>query len=181
MDPLSTCVFNYILYLLNKSFHRPSPSTLSKLYCCYVRPILEFASPVWSPYFAKDINLLERVQRRASRIPPGLSLLRYEDRLKILKLPTLYSRRQRGDLIVTFRALNNFFGADLNFFRRSSDPRLRGHPLKLSHECYHTSHRQHFWSCRSLNTWNSLPEAVVMASSINAFKNQLDAWKLSEE
>ena len=64
-----------------------------------VRPHLEFANSVWSPRFKKDKHLIEGVLRRATKCVPGLKQLKYEDRLKLMKLPSLHYRRVRGDLI----------------------------------------------------------------------------------
>ena len=53
------------------------------------RPHLEYANPVWNSYLKKHIDMIENVQRRATKMVPGLADLTYEDRLKRLKLPTL--------------------------------------------------------------------------------------------
>ena len=53
-----------------------------------VWPILECAAPIWNPYIRKHIIALENVQRRATKLIPGLNKMEYEDRLRTLKLPT---------------------------------------------------------------------------------------------
>jgi hypothetical protein len=63
------------------------------LFQAVVRPILEYAAAVWSPYTKKDIELIENVQRRATKQVPSLKQLSYTDRLKKLKMPTLKYRR----------------------------------------------------------------------------------------
>ena len=55
----------------------------------------------------KDIKLIESVQRRATKIVPTLPLLPYEERLKLLDLPTLKYRRRRGDTITVYKLLND--------------------------------------------------------------------------
>ena len=57
----------------------------------------------WSPYLARDIDTLEKVQRRATKHLRGLAHLTYESRLEILDLYSLYCRRQRGDMIETYK------------------------------------------------------------------------------
>ena len=57
-----------------------------KLYKALVRPHLEYAIPVWRPYLRKDIVMMEKVQRRMTRMIPGMQNKTYEERLKELKL-----------------------------------------------------------------------------------------------
>jgi len=65
--------------------------------------LVEFSIQAWSPSLRKDINCLEQVQRRATKLVVGLKRLQYADRLHDLGLTTLEKRRLRGDLIETFK------------------------------------------------------------------------------
>ena len=87
-----------ILGMLKRSFQLFSADLLSFLYKMYVRPHLEYCIQVWSPYLAKDIDLLEKVQRRSTRLLPSLRDLPYETQLERFGLYSLYCRRQRGDV-----------------------------------------------------------------------------------
>ena len=62
---------NKVLGLLKRTVRNKNMKNLTILYKTLVRPILEYASPVWSPRLAKDIREVEKVQRRASRIALG--------------------------------------------------------------------------------------------------------------
>ena len=73
-----------------------------ELYLHLVRP-LEYAVQVWSPKLLKDVDKLEKVQRRATKLVPEISDLPYETRLQILGLPSLKERRIRGDMIEVFK------------------------------------------------------------------------------
>ena len=70
-----------------------------------VRPHLEYASCVWCPHLKKDKDLIEQVQRRATRFVPETKGLSYNNRLIELQLPTLNFRRQRTDIIQTFKII----------------------------------------------------------------------------
>ena len=75
------------------------------LYVSLVRPHLEFTVPVWNPYLRKDIEKLEEIQLKATRLVPKLRKKEYDDRLKNLRLTTLETRRKRGDLIQFYKVL----------------------------------------------------------------------------
>ena len=85
---------NKLLGLVHQTVGSSNPSAFSTLYKSLVRPVLEYAALAWNPYLAKDVLVLERVQRRASRLALGQkrSEMEYEDRLRKLKWPTLETR-----------------------------------------------------------------------------------------
>ena len=80
-----------------------SPEIFQTLYISFVRPHLEYGQAVWSPKLCKHINLIETVQRRATRLVGGLRRCSYEDRLKKIGMPTLKFRRDTGDLIEVYK------------------------------------------------------------------------------
>ena len=74
-----------------------------------VRPHIEYAEAVWSPFKVGDIEKIENVQRRATKQVPTLKNMEYNERLKKLKMPTLKYRRMRGDMIEVFKIINDIY------------------------------------------------------------------------
>ena len=99
--------------MMKRSCKYLSKDSFLFLYKTYIRLHLEYCAPTWSPYLAKEIDTLERIQHRATKLVKSLSILPYEDRLISLQLQSPYCHRQQGDLIETFKILHNFFTVDL--------------------------------------------------------------------
>ena len=121
---------NRILAITRRTFECINDDTFCMLFKGLVRPHLEYAAPVWSPHLVKHKQLLENVQRRATKLVPGLYQLSYPERLKKLKLPTLAYRRARGDMIQMYKLLtDNKDGYDktLPQMFSYSNTGLRGH------------------------------------------------------
>ena len=102
------------------------------LYTSLVRPILEYDNATWPVSFKKDIDKLERVQRRATGLLPHIRQLHYEDRLQILNLPSLDYRRVRGDMIEAYKFCHDLYTDDCGILKMANSNITRGHNLKLS-------------------------------------------------
>ncbi|XP_076034509.1 uncharacterized protein LOC143021108 [Oratosquilla oratoria] len=97
---------NKITGLIRRTFVSLDEVIFKQLYVALVRPHLEYANQAWAPYLVKDIEAIENVQRRATKLVPTLKNLSYEERLRKLKIPTLAYRRARGDMLETFKILS---------------------------------------------------------------------------
>lgn len=161
--------------IIRRCFTSGDVSTLIWAFKVYVRPIVEYASPVWSPFLRGDIDRLERVQRKFTKSLPGFRDKSYETRLKMLKLDSLELRRAKADLAFTYCLLHGLLDYDpSNFFEIRNEGRTRGHPLKLVKKSFKLNCRKFFFANRVINMWNALPGDVVMAPSIQCFKTRLN-------
>ena len=90
---------------------------------------MEYEVSTWNPTKLKDIETIEHVQRRATKLLPGYKDLSYSERLKKLNLPSLAYSRMRGDIINVFKVFNNHFDSKVtvNLFKQERTKRTRGH------------------------------------------------------
>ena len=152
------------------------------LYPVLVRPLLEYCVQVWSPYKQKYIDLIEGVQKRATKLVPGLRKKTYDQRLKDLGLTKLVERRFRGDMIETFKILNkNVDVKTETFFPMRSergDPELvRG--KKIFKKRSRKQQRRNFFSQRVVNPWNKLSRKEVQSTKTSSFKSRFDKKEIS--
>ena len=145
------------------------------LYKSIIRPHLEYATPVWSPLYKKNKIIIENVQRRATKLVATCKNLTYQERLRKLGLPTLEYRSERADMIQTYKILHGIDKIDMDkLFTPALYRATRGHSYKLQEKRSRLNVRANTFSNRVVDTWNNLPENVVNAPSVNAFKSRLN-------
>ena len=153
-----------ILVMVRQQFKNMDKECFTLLYRTFIRPHLEYAIQVWSPYIKRDIECLEKVQRRAIKLVSRLKNCSYEDRLVKLGLTTLEERRRRGDLIETYKIITgkekvrveDFF----NFHQSSYD--LRGHCYKLATQRSRLEVRRNYTSAKE--SWVLVIDSRVTSS-----------------
>lgn len=158
-----------------------NPYVTKSLYVSFVRPLLEYASPAWSPYYHVHIQRIEAVQRRFIRFSlRGLGwddpfrLPPYESRLKLINLQTLKVRRDNADLLFLHQLLSG--GIDcVDLLRKikqnTNQSRLRSTPLFWI-PLHRTEYGQNEPLTRMLRSANN-STIFDLSSSKTALKNAL--------
>jgi hypothetical protein len=94
----------------------------------------------------------------------------------MLGLTTLETRRIRADMIEVFKILKGLEGIHADSFFKVQCTRTRGHSMKIYKKRVHKDILKFSFGNRVVNQWNNLPEEVIRANSINAFKNRIDKY-----
>jgi len=162
--------------MIYRTFTYRSKVVILQLYNSLVRPHLEFCVQAWRPHLRKDIDQLERVQHRATRLINEFQNVSYEERLVKLNWTTLETRRLKGDLIETFKILSGFSDVNRDDFFDLSSNHLRGLSLKLFKNRFVTTYGKYFFSNRVVDERNLLTEDVISSLTVNSFKNKLDIY-----
>ena len=182
LRPRKQCIIarnkaNRTLGFIRRSVTNRSPEVILKLYLSLVRPHLDYAAQFWSPYYRKDIESLEAVQRRMTKMVEGMRNIPYKERLKRLNLHSLERRRVRGDLIEVFKWVKGINEGNIKqVIDLSKQNRTRSNGFKLEKLRFRTNIGKNWFTNRVVNDWNSLSKHVVEAESINSFKRRLDEY-----
>jgi len=170
---------NGILCQIRRTLVSRNKDVVIDLFKTFVRSILESAGPVWSPWEKQHIEAIERVQRRATRLVPGIGHMNYDDRLKMCNLTMLEDRRRRGDLIQLFKLLNGYSSMNVEHLFCYTSQRHNVHTRSASNnhlvaEKSRLDVRKNFFTNRVVSKWNELPIEVRETESVNSFKNLYD-------
>ncbi|KHN81359.1 putative RNA-directed DNA polymerase from transposon X-element [Toxocara canis] len=175
-------VANYILRAVQYS----SVESYRKAFVAYCRPILEYCTQVWSPSVKRDIEMIERVQRRFTKMAfrkafRGPFQPNYEQRLRIFDLKPLWYRRTQFDLHLCFKIVKGFSGIPFKsiFSFAKFASRSRFHLLQIERKTTSRIDVLNSFAFRVVPIWNSLPCDVVMAGNLSCFKRRLEQCDLT--
>ena len=169
--------------MLFRGFISRNFNVFRQAYITYIRPLLEYASNVWSPHLLMHINSLERVQRHFTKRIAELHDLSYQERLAMLNLETLEYRRLTSDLTLYYKIFHNLTPWDPSEVFTLSIPLYNLHSVSHSFNirkplCRIKIYENHFFN-RCISAWNSLPSYVVESKSLTLFKRNLKIIDLS--
>jgi ribonuclease P/MRP protein subunit RPP40 len=168
---------NSLLGLIRRTIQNKTSKIIVRLYKGLVRPKLEYCIQAWRPFLRGNVQNLEKVQRRATRMIEECKGMKYSDRLDVSGLTSLEDRRNRGDLIEVFKMIKGISKVNYRiFFTLDANSRTRGHKYKLVKNRSRLEIRRNFFSQRVVSQWNRLPSAVVEADTVNSFKNRYDSY-----
>ena len=135
IDPRLQCAkvistANKVLRVIKRTYVHKSQSNIMYLYKSLVRPHLEYCFQAWHPHLQKDIDNIEKVQKRATRMIPEISSLSYDERLYKCSILSIEMRRLRSDLILVSKMVKGFVTVVADkFFQFLEDPHTRGHNI----------------------------------------------------
>ena len=169
-----------VLGIIKRSIRPNSQNVFSQLYKSLVRPILEDAAPVWSPYLIKYIVALEKVQWKASRLAlrQKHDQMSYRHCCSLLKWQTLEKWREFPSLVQCCQIV---FGIDHlsfpDFFESANSTHNRAnHDYKLYLRRVVCNCYKYSFFIRVVRKWNDLPGYIVHAKSVSVCKTRLTIY-----
>ena len=155
-----------------KLFSTRDQQFLTRVFTTFIRPILEYASCVWTPSSVYASTELEKVQQRFPKRINGLSNLQYEQRLDRLQLDTLAHRRHISDLILAFNNLHGYVSVlPESLGLQLSDAPTRSFGVRLKHYKLASQLLTSSFQCRVPRQWNNLPDRVLKCSSLSSLQS----------
>ena len=152
-----------------------SINTQTQCFKTFVRPLLEYASIVWDPHYKKDIDILEKTQRRAARrfVNDFSKSTSASHLTQTLGLETLQTRRKRNKATTIFKIYHNKLAVKLPDSIRPSTRSTRGHNNKLIIPTTRTNSHMHSFFLSGVRLWNDLPADATESGHLDTFERIL--------
>jgi ribonucleases P/MRP protein subunit RPP40 len=167
---------NRTLGMIKRTIVSREKDIIIKLYKSLVRPKLDYCIQAWRPHLQKDIDILEKIQKRALKLIPECKYKNYSENLRAVGLTTLETRRQRADLIEVYKIINNLDGINKHKLFKFNHRISRGNSFKMFKDQVRLDIKKFCFSNRVIGIWNDLPEDIVRAESVNVFKGKVDRY-----
>ena len=165
---------NRVLGFSTRNFRYKNKELILQLYKSLVSRHHEHGVQFWSPHLRRDIDKIEKIQRRVTKMIPEIRNHSYHLRIHDLHLISLVQIRLRGQLIEVFKYLNRFTTASARgLFDYDLNDRKRNNGAKLIVKHFNTSVAEHFYPIKITITWNAISNEVLSSRTVNSFKDSL--------
>ncbi len=172
-------------FMIRRGFAIITPALFRPLYLAMVRPHLDYIVQTSFCYLHKDIKLIERMQRLATRCVKSFRRLPFPVRLNELKLPSMERHFLRATLITVYKLFHGYLNLSAEeFFEPPAAGNLRGHNFKVRQPRFHLARRKAAFAVRSAGPWNRLPPHIAEAPTVSSFKDRfmfLCKWFLARK
>ena len=162
-----------VLNFIKHNLYNYSKEIKSKAYLTLVRPILEYASPVWDPYLIKDSDQIERVQRTAAcwvTLDYGWSSS-VTVMLNNLNWPTLSLRRKISKLQIFYKAIQI-----PDYFLHTTRFTQNYHSLHYVIPSSNSDSYKFSFFPSAIRAWNNLPISLIETNSLQLFISNLNQY-----
>ncbi len=160
--------------MIRRAFCTRDKTFLMRLFTVFVRPMLEYASPLWNPQDVGMCEQLEKVQRRYTQYLFGRHRPSYDDRLQLLHVPRLSVRRRMLEMTLVYKILHgqvNINPADVGLAVSTLSTRSQGIDISVARA--RTEYVKKAFNYRVASQWNKLPRVIKCSRSLSTFKDSL--------
>jgi len=163
---------NNSLGFLRRNLSSCPPSVKARTYTTLVRPIMEYAATAWDPHTQTCIDQLEAVQRRAARFVKGNYRTTSSSSQMIADIgwQPLQARGQTSKVTMMYRIINNLIDIPSDPYLRPAMSSTRGSSIRYIVPFCRTDYLRHSFFPSATRLWNQLPNHLVTAPSLEAFK-----------
>jgi hypothetical protein len=166
-----------LMGLCRKTMQSRDPVFMIRLYTTYIRPVLMYAAPIWSPYLRHEVEDLESVQKSFTKLITGEAKRSYGQRLFDTGLLSLESERLKLDLITIYKIIHQRIGISMSeagLTLRASN--TRGGGWRLQHPIAVTSAVGASFKFRAPRQWESLPVDIIRSPTLTQFRVKVHEW-----